>query len=135
MHPKLRLLSVISLLIVTLCNCSKSPPPLQTGLKLDQANRQIITPRKIFKPGQPFALLLTPVKLQDHYVTLTVDHRRTDGNYHRVRTIEFKNLDTKLDYIQIPAVISFPFPGRFRISLVQLNTILGRTEITVTEEN
>ncbi len=130
-HIILRILAGMSLFIMIL-SCSRNSENVTTGRGLDPSTHK---PREVsdtFAAGEPFSLVLAPVRLRDSYLDMTVSAWGTNSQPKKVRTLTLKGLDTREDYLQISNAFSIPFPGRYRISFAQLGNVLGWADVTIT---
>jgi len=122
----------MSLFLMILLSCSRKSEHVVTGRGLDP---QAHAPREVtdsFAAGEPFSLVLAPVRFEDSYLDLIIWTWGTNPSPKRTRTITLKGLDTREEYLQISNAFSIPFPGRYRISFEQLGKTLGWADVTIT---
>jgi hypothetical protein len=120
------------LLGIVLGACGTNAENVLTGYGFDEIARSPKKQSASFMMGEPFSLILKPAEFRDSFMEIIIYSLDNKGEAHRSRNISVSGIDTNENYFFIIDAFSIPFPGQYRISFEQLDTVLGYAEVKIT---
>jgi len=123
---------IILLTTVILSSCGQNN--LTTGLDLNPTTGEFKKKTNQFKPGESFSLLLKNVVFRDSYLDIVLINIQKDGVEKILKTIHLKGISTKMSTLKIVNRFAFPFPGKYKMEIKQLDKTLGSTIIRIRSE-